>query len=71
MSRPESVGQILPRVLEHIWNATQFEYGSSINRCGCGIIRRQYDGKTEYWRWRLGKLERIALPPPHPEQQTA
>lgn len=68
MSNPEHIGTILPRVLSHLWNATTFEAGCSINRCPCGVIRRQYDGRTEYWRWEGRELRRLALPPPHADQ---
>lgn len=71
MSQPERIADILPRVLSHLWDATKFEAGSSVNRCPCGLIKRQYDGKTEYWRWEGRNLKRLALPPPHQEQRTA
>jgi hypothetical protein len=71
MSQPERVSDILPRVLSHIWDATRYEYGSSVNRCGCGVIKRQYDGRTEYWRWEGRSLRRLAIPPPHGEKQSA
>jgi hypothetical protein len=71
MRNLEHIGDILPRVLSHIWGQTRFEYGNVVHRCPCGVIRRQFEDRTEYWRWRNGKLERMALPPPHQEPDAA
>lgn len=60
---PERVSDILPRVLAHIWSATRFEYGSSINHCsrlGCRVKRRIVGKRTEYWL--DGQVTK--LPPP-------
>lgn len=67
MSQPERVADILPRVLAHLWGPDRNEYGSWVNRCPCGLVKRQYDGKTEYWRWEGRELRKLALPPPHQE----
>jgi hypothetical protein len=68
MSQPERVSDILPRVLSHLWGAQRNEYGSWVKRCPCGVIEREVDGKTEFWRWEGRELRRYALSPPHPEQ---
>ena len=71
MSHLEHIGTILPRVFEHLWGAQRNEYGSWVKRCPCGLIHREIDGRTEYWRWEGRELKRYALPPPHPEQRSA
>jgi hypothetical protein len=58
----------LPSVIAHLWGAQRNEYGSWVRRCPCGLIHREIEGKTEYWRWKYGRLEKLALPPPHPER---
>lgn len=68
MSEPERLRDILPRVLQHIWGPTRFEYGSSINHCqnGCEAKRRKVEKRTEYWRH--GRMTK--LPPPCKEKAT-
>lgn len=54
---------------DRLWtDIEELDYTKLLNRCPCGIIKRQYDGRTEYWRWEGPDLRRYALPPPHPEK---